>query len=109
MFCTRCGKELRTDDRFCFDCGTATAKGFSVPHGTSAVLSRPLVGGKISGVCAGFARYLGVDVTLVRILALVLLLWPVPFVGGIAYLIAMIVMPQDPLPAPYQQQHPVAT
>ena len=103
MFCTRCGKELRTGDRFCFDCGTGTAKGFSVPHGTSTVLTRPLVGGKISGVCAGFARYLGVDVTLVRILALVLLLWPVPFVGGIAYLIAMIVMPQEALPVAYQQ------
>ena len=111
MFCTRCGKELRADDRFCFDCGTATAKAFYVPHGTYTTLTRPLVGGKISGVCAGFARYLGVDVTLIRILALVLLVWPVPFVGGIAYLIAMLVMPHDPVPAPapYQQQHPITT
>src|SRR5438067_1233379 len=107
MFCTRCGKELRTDDKFCFDCGTATAKAFAVPHGPVSMLTRPAAGRKISGVCAGLARYLGGDVTLVRILALVLLIWPVPLIGGVAYLIAMLVMPQEPnpAPAPYQQPH----
>ncbi len=109
MFCTRCGKELRTDDKFCFECGTATAKGFATPPGPSAILTRPVTGRKIGGVCAGFARYMGIDVTLARIIAVVLLLWPVPFIGGIAYLIAMIVMPQDPAPLPYQQQQTAST
>lgn len=109
MFCTRCGKELRADDKFCFECGTATAKGFGVPRGPSTILTRPVIGRKIGGVCAGFARYLAIDVTLARIIAIVLLLWPVPFIGGIAYLIAMIVIPQDPVPLPYQQQQTVST
>jgi phage shock protein C len=58
-------------------------------------------GKKIAGVCAGFARYFEVDVTLVRLLWLV-----VAFcagVGFIAYLVAWIVMPKDEpllLPAP---------
>lgn len=59
-------------------------------------------------MCAGFARCLGIDVTLARIIAIVLLLWPVPFIGGIAYLIAMIVIPHDPVPLPYQQQQQTA-
>ncbi len=104
MFCTRCGKELRADDKFCFDCGTATAKGFAVPRGPSAVLTRPVLGRKIGGVCAGFARYLGIDVTVARIIAVVLLLWPVPFIGGVAYLIAMLVIPEEPTAVTYQ--HP---
>ena len=54
---------------------------------------------KVAGVCAGFARYFGVDVTLVRIIWLVLIFWPVP-IGVVAYLIAWIVMPRDPLGLP---------
>ncbi|MGI8744257.1 MAG: PspC domain-containing protein [Bryobacteraceae bacterium] len=91
MFCTKCGTELRIVDKFCFECGTVTAS----PRRAGLRLSRPANNRKISGVCAGFARYLGIDVTLARIVALVLLLWPVPLIGGIAYLIASIVMPDD--------------
>jgi phage shock protein C len=54
---------------------------------------------KIAGVCAGFARYFGVDVTLVRVLWLVLVFWPIP-IGLIAYVVAWIVMPRDPLQLP---------
>ncbi len=46
---------------------------------------------KISGVCGGIAEYLDVDSTLVRIIWLL-----VAFAGGsgiIAYIIAMIIMP----------------
>ena len=50
---------------------------------------------KIAGVCAGFARYAGLDVTLVRVLWVVLTLCP-PCPGLIAYVVAWIVMPKDP-------------
>lgn len=93
MFCTRCGTELRPADKFCSECGTATANGS--PYRVGPALSRPVQSRKIGGVCAGFARYLGIDVTLARVLAFVLLLWPVPLVGGIVYLIAWILMPDD--------------
>ena len=54
---------------------------------------------KIAGVCAGFARYFGLDVTLVRILWVVLTVFPVPFFGLISYIVAWIVMPKDPVTA----------
>lgn len=106
MFCTKCGTELRTTDKFCFDCGAATINAYASPPGPVLPLSRPLRERKIAGVCAGFARYLGIDLTLTRIIALVLLLWPVPFIGGLAYLIAWIVMPQDPVMAASANPHP---
>jgi phage shock protein C len=51
-------------------------------------------------VCAGFARYLEVDVVLVRILWCVLAVWPVPLFGVVAYLVAWALMPKDPLALP---------
>ncbi len=48
---------------------------------------------KIAGVCGGIAEYFSVDVTLIRILALLLL-----FTGGgvLFYIIAWIVIPEAP-------------
>jgi phage shock protein C len=56
-------------------------------------LSRPMDQKKIAGVCAGFARYLDVDVTLMRILWLAIALCT--GVGFIGYLVAWILMPKD--------------
>ena len=64
-----------------------------------ARLSRPMSEAKIAGVCAGFARYFGVDVTLVRILWVVLTVFPLPCFGLVAYIVAWIVMPKDPVTA----------
>ena len=53
---------------------------------------------KIAGVCAGFARYFEVDVTLMRILWII-----VAFstgIGFIGYIVAWIAMPKDYSPAP---------
>jgi phage shock protein C len=99
MFCTKCGSELRERDRFCAECATPTARLPLVPINREARLSRARKG-KIAGVCAGLARYLQVDVTVVRIIAVILLFWPVPFVATIAYVIAWMVMPQDPVALP---------
>jgi phage shock protein PspC (stress-responsive transcriptional regulator) len=49
---------------------------------------------KIAGVCAGFADYFDMDVTLMRIIFLALLVTP-PGVGLIGYLIAWVAMPKD--------------
>jgi phage shock protein PspC (stress-responsive transcriptional regulator) len=49
---------------------------------------------KIAGVCAGFAEYFEMDVTLMRILFIVLVVTP-PGVGLLAYLVAWIAMPRD--------------
>jgi len=99
MFCTRCGIELREQDRFCSACGAGTARGAtSAPH-PDARLTRPMSEAKIAGVCAGFARYFALDVTLVRILWVVITVFPLPCFGLISYIVAWIVMPKDPVMA----------
>ncbi|HML16230.1 MAG TPA: PspC domain-containing protein [Bryobacteraceae bacterium] len=101
MYCTKCGVQLKDGANFCSDCGSPTASNaYSVrPY---PKLSRPREDRKIAGVCAGFARYLGVDVTLVRVVTLILAIWPVGL-GLIGYVVAWIVMPNDPLRLPAAQ------
>jgi phage shock protein PspC (stress-responsive transcriptional regulator) len=51
--------------------------------------------GKIAGVCAGFAEYFDVDVTLIRALWLVFSVVPGAIIGGVlAYILAWLVMPE---------------
>ena len=108
MYCTQCGKETRDTDRFCGQCGAGTGveptafgaqqSAFSAPSSgppKRLVLSR--AGKKVGGVCAGFADYLGWDVTIVRLLYLC----GVVYSAGLAlfaYLIAWIVIPAEPAP-----------
>ena len=82
-------------------CGAAAARS-AVPPRPEARLSRPMSEAKIAGVCAGFARYFGFDVTLIRILWAVLIICPVPSFGLVAYIVAWIVMPKDPVSAVVQ-------
>jgi len=107
MFCTKCGIELKENDRFCCQCGFATGLGAQQAFRRPDRLSRPVQEGKIAGVCAGFARYFDVDVTLVRVLWLVITIWPLPFFGVISYIVAWIVMPKDPVVVPATNMHPV--
>lgn len=48
---------------------------------------------KILGVCGGFAEYFDIDVTIVRIIFLILLLGAGS--GLLAYLICALIMPED--------------
>jgi phage shock protein PspC (stress-responsive transcriptional regulator) len=57
-------------------------------------LRRVMKDKKIAGVCAGFAEYFDMDVTLMRIIFLVLLVTP-PGVGLIGYVIGWVAMPRD--------------
>ena len=47
----------------------------------------------LAGVCAGIAEYLGWDITLVRVVYLLLSLFTAAFPGLIVYLLLCIVMP----------------
>ena len=104
MFCTKCGVELRDQDKFCYECGNVTGKGAPASTKPQRPLSLPMNEAKIAGVCAGFARSFGLDVTLVRVVWIVLCVWPLPVFGVIAYVVAWIVMPKDPLALPAAQQ-----
>ena len=98
MFCTQCGKQVGAQDHFCSQCGAAQSP-TAVPMAARR-LFRPRAGRKISGVALGFAHYLDLDVTLVRILWVILTLLS----GGmflLAYIVAWILMPEEaPAPLP---------
>ena len=51
-------------------------------------------GAKISGVCTGVALYAGIDVTIIRLIFVVLALCGGP--GILLYIICAIVMPDEP-------------
>jgi phage shock protein C len=57
---------------------------------------------KVAGVCGGVAEYLDLDPTVVRVVFVVLLLFPFfPLVGGVVlYLLLWLVMPEPVTPAP---------
>jgi phage shock protein C len=82
--------------RYCSACGTE--RGSSAPLSTvyeAKKLIRPREGRRIAGVCAGVANYFDMDVTLVRILwILITILPPVP--GIVAYIVCWIAMPAEP-------------
>jgi len=94
MYCTQCGFKLEEANFFCSQCGKP-AKPDSPPRAEPVRkrLVRPMQRKKIAGVCAGFADYFDVDVTLMRILTLVASLFT--GIGFIAYLVAWIAMPKD--------------
>jgi phage shock protein PspC (stress-responsive transcriptional regulator) len=68
-------------------------------------LIRPRANRKIAGVCAGFAEYFDLDLTLVRVVWLISVFLGVGL-SLIAYIVAWIVIPEEPLalPAPAGQQ-----
>src|SRR6266852_3027785 len=90
MYCNYCGKVIQDDAAVCAYCGIRV--GASVARKR---LVRPRVGRKIAGVCLGCAEYFDLDVTLVRLMWLLVAL--MTGVGLIAYPIAWIVMPEEPL------------
>ncbi len=59
---------------------------------SSRRLTRPRHGKMLAGVCAGVARYLDWDVTLVRV---VFVLFGVFGAGELAYLVLWILMPKE--------------
>ena len=88
MFCTQCGVELEPQDRYCCQCGKGTGVGSPWPARVSGPrLTLNTRDKKIAGVCAGFARYLDVDVTLVRIVWMILVFVPTGM-GVIGYALA---------------------
>jgi phage shock protein C len=50
----------------------------------------------IAGICGGFARALGWDPTVVRILYVVVSIASAAFPGILVYIVLWIVMPQEP-------------
>jgi phage shock protein C len=89
MFCNACGKQIPDDANLCSYCGRPVAAAVPV----SAPLVRPRQGRRIAGVCLGLARHFGWNVTWLRILWVVLLLFA--GTGLLAYVILWIVIPNE--------------
>ena len=103
MYCNYCGKCIQDDANVCAYCGTRVGSVLARKR-----LVRPRFGRKVAGVCLGMAEYFDLDVTLVRVLWLVIAF--MTGVGFLGYIVAWIVMPDEPymlttqIPAGQQQQ-----
>ena len=93
MYCNYCGKVIQDDANICAYCGTRVGAVTARKR-----LVRPRANRKIAGVCDGFAEYFDLDVTMVRLTWLFVAL--MTGVGLLAYPIAWIVMPEEPLRLP---------
>jgi phage shock protein C len=90
MYCNYCGKVIQDDANVCAYCGRRV--GAVVAR---RKLVRPRTGRKIAGVCAGFAEYFDLDVTLIRLVWLIAGILMLPF-WVIGYIVAWIIVPDAP-------------
>ena len=61
---------------------------------TRKELFRDMKRGKIAGVCAGLAQYFGMDISLMRIIWILVFIFTVGFVSVVAYVILWMVLPE---------------
>ena len=108
MFCTQCGTKLDEAARFCVFCGKSTTAvatasvpaepvadfgGYYASAAPPKRLRKIVAQKKICGVCAGFAEFFDIDITLMRVIWVALLLLP-PNLGIIAYIVCIFVLPK---------------
>jgi len=97
MYCNYCGKSIQDDANVCAYCGTRVGGVVARKR-----LVRPREGRQIAGVCLGVAEYFDLDVTIVRLVWLLVSVMTV--VGVLSYPIAWIVMPEEPHLLPGQER-----
>lgn len=107
MYCTHCGREVASDARFCPACGKSTPV-WEAEHAGHAPkrLFRLASDKKFGGICSGLAKYLNLDVTVVRILVVAITAITGFIPGIIAYFIVWMIMPLEefqasPRPEPH--------
>jgi len=105
MYCNACGKVIAEDGYFCSHCGNVVGI-----RTAPKKLMRSRADRKIGGVCAGLAHYLDLDVSLVRILWFFITLACGIFPGVVAYALAWIIIPEEPLLLPVAaSQQPITS
>jgi phage shock protein C len=109
MTCPNCHRDIAEYSNFCYFCGAKQAR---APGGTPVArrLMRSSTDCKLAGVCGGIAEYLDVDSTVIRLIWVLLVLFPVPLVPAIlGYCVAWLVMPRAPLPGTLEHPAPAQT
>jgi phage shock protein C len=100
MMCPNCRREIADYSNFCYFCGSRQSVAPSGPAVAHKRLMRSVTDRKIAGVCGGVAAYLELDSTVVRIVWVLLAIFPIPFSAVVGYFVAWLVMPEAPLPSP---------
>jgi phage shock protein C len=90
MYCNYCGKAIQDDANVCAYCGKAVAAVIARRR-----LVRPRAGRKLAGVCLAFANHFDMDATLIRVIWLLVAILGFP-IGVIAYIVAWIIIPEEP-------------
>ena len=106
MYCAQCGKESQPEARFCSACGRAFSENAAYAPGAYTrsapglgMLRRPQAGRKVAGVCQGIANHYGWDVSVVRIVMLLLAIAGFP-IGLLIYGLVWLIAPEEPLALP---------
>ncbi len=105
MFCPQCGKQVLDRANFCSFCGRSLVYPAARFYHTRIV--RPRQERMVAGVLAGIALAYGWDLTLVRILFVVLVCLT-SGLGAVAYLAAWVLMPDAPYALPGSSSDPTA-
>ena len=95
MTCAKCQRDIEAESSYCRFCGAPVR-----PEEPQRRFVRLPDEGKIAGVCAGLAAYFDVDITVVRLVWVILSIVPGVFIGGLvayiaAWILAPVARPQD--------------
>jgi len=96
--CVKCQREIEAESSYCRFCGAPVR-----PTEAHRRFVRIPDEGKFAGVCAGLAAYFDTDVTIVRLVWVILSIIPGVFIGGLvayiaAWILAPVASPQDHRP-----------
>jgi phage shock protein C len=109
MICNSCQRNIADGSKFCYNCGAQQvmtgAPDVASVSGGPKKLMRSSTNKKLGGVCAGLADYLDLDVTLVRVLW-VIIGFCAAGTGILVYLVLWIVLPLAPLQVAVPLQAP---
>jgi len=97
MKCYNCQQEILDHSKYCYHCGAAQKPITAQPPPPSRPakqLRRSRKNKVIAGVCGGFAEHFDLDISLVRVIWLLVAI----FGGGglLAYIICWIIIPFEP-------------